>query len=317
MDEKFKIDMHIHSTFSDGTYTPEEIVDLAIKENLDLIALTDHNTIGGCKYFVSYAAKKNVNALCGIEISTTYKNEEIHLLAYFSSKTNFDLPEYKKLKDFFNLYQTHKKKQLTQIINNLKEDYPELSPDEFFDFALNLKRNSNLNRVHIANYLQEKKIVKSVDEAFGNLLSKQSKYYVENETIDLFEAIELVDKFDGLPVIAHPAQYKLSQEKLSKMLYEASLCCDTLGIEIFHFDCEKLDIIRFFNMGTSLQNILNFKSESSKKKIVFTAGSDFHGKNKINILGKPYNYELDGLVKEIYEKTCAEFVNFAKNKFNF
>ena len=74
--------------------------------------------------------------------------------------------------------------------------------------------------MHIANYLQEKKIIKSVDEAFDNLLSKQSKYYVENETIDLFEAIELVDKFGGLPVIAHPAQYKFSQEKLSKMFHQ-------------------------------------------------------------------------------------------------
>ena len=86
MNKDFKIDMHMHSTFSDGTYTPEEIVDLAIKENLDLIVLTDHNTINGCKRFVSYAAKKNVNVLCGIEISTTYKNEEIHLLAAYKKK---------------------------------------------------------------------------------------------------------------------------------------------------------------------------------------------------------------------------------------
>lgn len=310
MDKIYKIDLHAHSVFSDGTSTPQEIVDMAINQGLDLIALTDHNTISGCKSFSDYAAKKGAAALCGIEISTTYLAKEIHLLGYFAPNTDFSLSEFKELTDFFDRYQVNKKNQLTKIIENLAQDFNNLSVSDFFAFVSTLKKNNNLNRVHIANYLQEKGIVSSVKEAFDNYLYEGSKYYVENEVINLFDAIKLIEKYNGVPVIAHPMQYKLEHSQLEEMFSKAISSCQVLGIEAFHYECSKKDSLYLLTLANTIIGSI------PGKKVIFTMGSDYHGQNKENTFGKPYSYELDDLISSAHKKYLQETVEFINNKFN-
>lgn len=300
------IDTHIHSTYSDGTLTPEEIVKEAKEKKIDLIALTDHNTLNGDAEFAQYANKYNQNAIAGIEISTIYKKEEVHLLAYFPINSNFFYSQYDKLNELNNNYKYGKKGQLEEMIENIGKDY-DVSVKEFYEFIKTIKSDENFNRVHIANYLMHKNITKSVQESFDIFLDEKSKYYVVKPQTKLLDAVKIVVESGGFPTIAHLEQYNLNDNEIKEMLTDVSKITNEFGVELFHYDHAKSDIQRFLTICKDIESKTNLK-------IIYTAGSDCHGKNKPNEIGKPYEKELDIEDEALYENVSNNFIKFLKEK---
>lgn len=301
------IDMHIHSIYSDGTYTPEEIVKIAKEKKLDLIALTDHNALIGLSNFRDACEKYGQKALAGIEISTVYNGEEIHLIGYFPVNSNFHYAQYDVLNETNKRYHDSKIMQLEAIVEKLSKDFP-VSVEEFRRFLLDLKDNDNINRVHISNYLMHKGIVGDVHEGFKKYLNKESKYYVEREQTKLLDALKIATDAGGFATIAHIGQYHLTDDEVKKMLEDISKITDEIGVELFHYDHNDTQIERLLKITKDIEN-------KTSMKVIFTAGSDCHGLNKPNEIGKPYEDKLSDEHMKLYKDVSDNFVSFVANRY--
>lgn len=256
------IDLHVHSTYSDGTCTPKELVELALKIGLSAIALTDHDSVAGIKMMKMLCADYPINFIPGIELSTAFKHPnrtketEVHILGYYIDENNVDflsyLEQYVKTRDERNekivaLLQEH---GLSISMKDLKAVY----------------KNCVLTRAHIARYLYDTSQVKSINQAFSTYLSDGAKCYVARQKISAMEAIRLIHDANGIAVLAHPPLYKLSRNELNEMV--AILSDNGLdGIEAFYST--------YHNDQTS-----HMKQLARDNHLICTGGSDFHGSNK-------------------------------------
>ena len=163
-----KCDMHNHSIFSDGTFTPEKLVEIAKESNLSAIALTDHNTILGLDRFLNAPNSSNIHLVGGIEFSTDYKGTELHILGLFIPKEFYSEIEEKVKNEL-------KKKEQSNInlVNNLIKKGFNLT----YEDIKNTTPNGNINRAVIANYMMHKGYVKSVSEAFEKYLNPSNGLY--------------------------------------------------------------------------------------------------------------------------------------------
>jgi len=260
------IDLHTHSTASDGTLSPEELVYLAKKEKLQALALTDHDTIDGLKPAYKTAKEVDLPFLCGIEISIKFEGPgHFHLLGYFLEpkipKINEVLLKLKKAREERN-------KKMIEKLNNLGI---RITLEELKKIA-----QGEIGRPHIANLLVKKGIVKSFEEAFQKYLKKGAPAYVPKALLLPEEAIKLILEAKGVPVLAHPVTLKLNLLELKnyiKKLKDFGL----MGIEVFYPE-HTTDFTKF---------LMEFAKELG---LLLTGGSDFHGKNKPDIkLGKGLN----------------------------
>lgn len=263
---KTYIDLHIHSTASDGTFSPKEIVNTALKiagnENPLVIALTDHDTVAGIKEFQKAASKhkKQLTAIPGIEISTNYHGIEIHILGY-----NIN-PENKTLLEQLKLYRESRDGRNEKIIEKLKVQGFDLSIDELTP----AKPGESVGRPHIAKLMMKKKYVFSVQEAFDKYLAEGRSCYVERLMPTPQEAISLIKNSGGIPVLAHLMLYKKlnasQKENLVHELKEDGL----IGIETY------------YSTYTPVEQ-LYVSSLAKQWGLSETGGTDFHGQNKPQI----------------------------------
>ena len=227
---KTYIDLHIHSTASDGTFSPTEIVNkalkLAEKDSPVVIALTDHDTVAGIDEFQKAAAKHKdrLTAISGLEISTDYHGVEIHVLGY-----NIDIHN-KELLDRLAVCRESRDGRNEKIIQKLQEQGFKISMDEIKPD----KPGETIARPHIAKLLMKKKYVSSVQEAFDKYLAEGRCCYVERIMPTPEEAIHLIKNSGGIPVLAHLMLYKKldssQKEALVRELKEAGL----IGIETYY-----------------------------------------------------------------------------------
>lgn len=252
-------DLHTHSVFSDGTFTPSEIIVEAEKLGLCAVALCDHNTLSGVEEFVSAAKGKNVKAVAGIEFSSEYKNREIHILGLFVPEDKFG-----EIGDFVKVYKDRKEKSETELIDALLERGYKLDKEKIFEFA----PNRNVNRVHIAKELIYNGYVSSINDAFELLLSKKRGLYVPPKMLEAKDVIKKIKSVGAIPVIAHPLK-EFNAFELDEFLSEAK-DWGLAGMECFHSEfteemtktaCELADKFRLLKSG----------------------GSDFHGEVKPGI----------------------------------
>lgn len=263
---KTYIDLHIHSTASDGTFSPTEIINDALKlagdKNPVVIALTDHDTVAGTEEFKKAAAKykEHLTAISGIEISTDYHGVEIHILGYNIDTSNTTLLErlatFRKSRDGRN----------EKIIEKLQEQGFKVSMDEINPD----KPEETIARPHIAKLLMKKKYVSSVQEAFDKYLAEGRCCYVERIMPTPQEAIKLIKNSGGIPVLAHLMLYKKldssQKETMVRELKEAGL----IGIETY------------YNTYTPVEQ--EYVSGLAKQwGLIETGGTDFHGQNKPHI----------------------------------
>ena len=264
---KTYIDLHIHSTASDGTLTPTEIVQTALKSTKSekdpiVIALTDHDTVAGVSEFLKEAKKnkERVTAIPGVEISTNYHGVEIHILVY-----NVD-PENKELLEQLKICRESRDGRNEKIIARLQAEGFQITMEDIKPED----PNETIARPHIAKQLMKKKYVSSVKEAFDKYLAEGRSCYVERIMPTPQEAIALIRNSGGIPVLAHLMYYKklnaAEKEVLVSELKEAGL----EGIEAY------------YNTYTPVEE--EYVSSLAKQNaLLLTGGTDFHGQNKPHI----------------------------------
>lgn len=260
------IDLHTHSTASDGTFSPEELVYLAKKEKLQALALTDHDTVDGLKSAYQTAKEVNLPFLCGVEISVKFEGPgHFHLLGYFLK------PEISEIDETLQRLKKAREERNKKMIEKLNMLGIEITLDELREIA-----QGEIGRPHMATLLVKKGVVKSFDEAFEKYLKKGALAYVPKALLTPEEAIKLILQAKGAPVLAHPITLKLDYLKLKnylKSLKDVGL----IGIETFYPEHNP----EFTKFLIDCAKELNF---------LITGGSDFHGKNKPDIkLGRGLN----------------------------
>lgn len=258
------IDLHVHSTASDGTLSPSEVVDHAVSLSLSAFALTDHDTVKGisaAKERASYykAIGTPIEVYSGVEISAGYKEKDIHILGLFVDEHN-ELLNQSLENALANRNQRNDKiieRFATLGVCITKEELLEDAPD------------SVITRAHFARVLYKRGITTSIQEAFEKYLSDTAPCYVPREYMTPEQAIGLILKANGVPILAHPLLYHLPQEELYeliKRLKNAGL----KGLEVYYSS----------NRG---QDEVNLKALASHFNLVASGGSDFHGNVKPQI----------------------------------
>ncbi|HEX6981655.1 MAG TPA: PHP domain-containing protein [Balneolaceae bacterium] len=243
-----KADLHIHTVASDGRMKPEDVVAYALRHKLDIISITDHDTIKGYRKAKDAAAKTDLELIPGVEITARFSQRECHLLAYC-----FD-PDHESIALLLKNHYHARIKRAKWIIKQLSKKGLDVSIDEVRAEA----GAGNVGRPHIAAVLVEKGYVASFKEAFIRYLSDQQLGVIYSEYHNHYEVIEAVKEASGAVVIAHPGNL-YSEEEL-KMLTDAGVD----GIETIHPS---------HNYETQ-KRIENFAAEHN---LLMTGGSDFHG----------------------------------------
>lgn len=247
------IDLHSHSTHSDGTKTPSELLNLAKNSNITIYAITDHDDIEGSKRLVA-TPHDGITVYSGVELNAKVDKGQMHILGY-----NIDLSN-KELNDKLKELKENSKHNIMLYVNQLKEDYNIELPKEDIDKILN--REGNIGRPLLALLLIKYGYVESVSEAFDKYLGdekvRQHKMWITKE-----ECIKLINNAGGVAVLAHPFTLKLTNEELKEEL-KYLISIGLKGIEIIH------------SKSTDEQREY-YKELAKDFNLITTGGTDYHG----------------------------------------
>lgn len=244
---KVEVDLHIHSSFSDGKYSIEKVIQLAADKNLKIISITDHDTIDGVELANQISEKYGIKNISGVEVSSEIDGQEIHILGYFIDINNPDL------KYYLQQFKTERLNRAERILSNLKKLGVHLTIEEVLQFS----ESKPITRPHIAFAMIKKKIVSSYYEAFQKYLGDNSKAYEKKMHSSPKVVVDLIHSCGGIAFLAHP--YNLSDGKLQDIIKSG-----IDGIEIFHPTIKK-----------SRQEFLH--KICIANSLLESGGSDFHG----------------------------------------
>jgi len=249
------IDLHCHSTASDGTLPPAQVVRLAVESGLSALALTDHDTIAGVAEAAAEAARFNLDFLPGIEISCEYPHPgTMHLLGYGVN------PASPVLRDLTTTLLAGRDNRNPKIIARLNELGVAITMEE-------VRQESGgtvMGRPHIAAILKRKGYVTSVKQAFDKYLAPGGLAYFDKERLTAKAAIAMVIECGGLPVLAHPVQLRTSNDAELERVIKDLIDVGLAGIEVIHSDHDDV-LVTKYNQLAERYNLLK------------TGGSDFHG----------------------------------------
>lgn len=251
-----QIDLHVHSTKSDGTYTPTELVNYAVEKGLTAFALTDHDTVDGIEEALDSAKDKAITIIPGIEYSTEYLNRDVHIVGLF---IDYKTPAFLEYLARFQQSRTDRNYKLCANLQGANIDITYEALLEMFPAAV-------ITRAHYAKYLLTKGYVKSMKEAFDRYLGDHTPYFVQREKITPQEVIEVTLKAGGVPILAHPTLYKLGKEQL-----------DILVSTLVEYGLKGIECI--YSTYTP-QEERQIKALAAKYNLLPSGGSDFHGTNK-------------------------------------
>ena len=253
-------DLHTHSTCSDGTLTPTELVKLALEKELSAVALTDHNTVAGLPEFLEAARGTELEAVPGIEFSVDYGDIELHILGLFVKPEHYG-PITERVEDMLR----RKEQSNIDLVKNLEQAGIFLSYEDIKAATT----TGQVNRALIAAEMLRKGYVSSIQEAFSKYLKQSHGYYNPPKRPDAFETIRFIRSLGAVSVWAHPFLNLKTEEAIREFLPEA--CKAGLqGMEVFYpkFDENQTAL--------ALQLVKEFGLQPS-------GGSDFHGENKPDI----------------------------------
>lgn len=251
------IDLHTHSTFSDGTFTPLQLVKYAEEKGLKAFALTDHDTTEGVKEAKSI--ETNVEVISGVEISTRYDKKEIHIVGLYVNENDADLN--KQLKYY-------REKRVTRNFEIL-EKLNSLGVNITIDDVKESCTGDVISRAHIAKALVSKGFVGSYTEAFDRYLGDNKCAYVPRETLNYEESMELITKAGGVPVLAHPLLYKMSDTNLENMM-----------VKLRQKGLKAVEVYYSTHSNSDTQHIM---AMANRVGLIYSGGSDFHGATKPKI----------------------------------
>lgn len=247
------IDLHVHTTASDGQYTPAQIIEKASEKNIKVIAITDHDSFAGVNEAMTAGEKLGVKVIPGIELNISFPTGEFHLLGLGINNPS------DSLKCIVENVIKYRNERNQAIISKMNEDGVQITLDELLtDFP-----NTVIGRPHFAAELVKHGVVKTRQQAFDQYLGRGRKWYTPRICTNLDEAIVAIRESGGVPVVAHPMSLYLSWGKLPDMLKD---CYDkgVAGIEAFHPGARVTECLRLEELGRKIGFII-------------TAGSDFHG----------------------------------------
>ncbi|BCJ93478.1 phosphatase [Anaerocolumna cellulosilytica] len=258
------IDLHVHSSASDGTLSPAKVVRLASEKQLAAIALTDHDTLAG----IPEANKESdilkeegtfIQIIPGTEISVSYRKKDIHILGLFVD-TNSG-----QLYDSLEQARIRREERNHKMTANLRTAGIDITVDKLKE----AEGDAVLTRAHFAKYMVEHGYVKTNQDAFTKYLHDDSPYYVPREYLSPEEAISLIHSAGGLAVIAHPLLYKFTLPEVEAMV-----------AYLKDYGLDGVETIYSANTGFDEGHIRRI---ANKYDLAMTGGSDFHGKNKPDI----------------------------------
>ena len=253
------VDLHVHSTESDGTLTPEDLVAEAKKAELAAFALTDHDTCQGVGKAMPLAASAGIELIPGIELSTDYHGKEVHIVGLYIDIENEQLlkktAEYRKCRSERNalMVEALQKEGLSITMEELVAENPDCV----------------ITRANIARFLYEHGQIKSVREAFDRYIGDHCKCYVGRLKVASTDAVRLIKEAGGTAILAHPLLYGLSNTNLQKMIDELK----PVGLDGLEA------IYSTYTTGEEQQ----MKRLARENGLLFSGGSDFHGSNNQDI----------------------------------
>lgn len=257
-------DLHLHTFFSDGTYSPEELVGHATRYGFAALALTDHDTVEGCDRMAVACDQAGIEFLPATELTAELRGFELHLLGYEIDSTH------PRLLDELDRFQTVRQNRIREMVERLNRLDVPLKAEAVFAIA----NCRSPGRPHVGRALVQAGICATLDEAFERFLKRHRPAWVPKCKISAFDAITLIHEAGGVAVLAHPGLNRT--DDVIPELVEAGMD----GLECFHTKHSTATIEHYFNLA-------------EQHDLIVTGGSDCHGMNK----GQP----LIGGIKLPYE----------------
>lgn len=250
-DKMAKADLHVHTTASDGEYSPEKIASLSFEKGLSAVAITDHDTIKGVPAALNAVKGLDIKVIPGIEISAVYDPGTLHMLGYF--------PEYPDtLEDDLENVQKGRLNRFPKII----EKFNCLGFDISIDDVMQIAGDAQIGRPHIAKALIKKGYATEFNEVFDKWLGKGKPCYVEKEKLTWEEAINLIKRHNGISVLAHPFTLELDELSLKELVGNMK-SAGLSGIEVYYPE-------------HTTDRIKLYRKIANEMGLIITGGTDFH-----------------------------------------
>ncbi len=257
------IDLHTHSTASDGTEAPAVVVARAVAAGLDVVALTDHDTTLGWVEATAAARSHGITFVPGIEVSCSRRWQSIHLLAYLPD------PQHPALVSELARARDSRGTRLDRMVEKMAADG---IPVTLEAVRAEVEQGATVGRPHIADALVRAGVVEHRDEAFARWLGNDSPYYVAHYAPDPVHAVRVVRAAGGVPVIAHPWSGTRGRV-VSDALVEELAAAGLAGLEVHHRDHDEDAVRHLADLAAALD-------------LLATGSSDYHGEGKLNRLGE-------------------------------
>ncbi len=253
-----KVDLHMHTKYSDGVYSPEQLISKVKDAGIDLISITDHDTVDGIAEGIEIGKNHGIEVISGLEISSDIRDREVHILGYFIDPNNYELGEYLK---FFRAERIKRAARITEKLNALGLD---LKLDDVMEVA----KNSAVGRPHIAKALVNKGLVSNYFEAFSKYIGNNCPAYERKVHVSPRSAFKIISDAGGLSFIAHPGNLP-----------------DTIMIELIEAGLDGIEVVHPSHLPYQVKHYRGIVNEYF---LLESGGSDFHGgdRNDYVNLGK-------------------------------
>ena len=269
-------DMHVHTQESDGTFSPEKVVEYSKAKGLHAIAITDHDCCSAIAPAIAAARDLDLEIIPGVELSAEVDEQDVHILGYFIDWQNKAF-----LKELEYIVHV-RRERAKEILKRLRKVNVDITEKELFE----LSNSGCVGRLHIAQLLFKKGYVSSISQAFKNYIGDQSPCYVKKFKLTPREAVSMIKDVGGIPVLAHPKTINTKNKRLAEVI--KGFADDGIeGIEVYHIE-------------PTANDVKEFEKLANKFDLLMTGGSDCHGLGKKEILiGKvKIPYELIEKMKE-------------------
>lgn len=282
---EFRADLHCHTTCSDGTVSPSDIIQLACDLGLQGLSITDHDTIAAYQEAMPIAQAKNFPLISGIELSATHHQTSVHILAYSFSLTSATIQE------FCQRHQQRREERNQRILHLLDTHGMPLSMEDFPQDLFSSPATHSIGRPHIALAMMKKGYISSIQQAFHQYIGEGKPCYVPNTAFSIEETLEVIHRAKGLAVIAHP--HLIEEVGIVRDLLEMNFD----GIEGYYARFPASVHERWLKIG-------------GRKGWIVTGGSDFHGSIKPNIpLGSSWvNAEIFATLQKHFQNSQGSLI---------
>jgi 3',5'-nucleoside bisphosphate phosphatase len=244
-----KADLHTHTYYSDGRFSPAALVELAKRSGLNIISVTDHDNVDGIDEAAEAGKNLGIEVIPGVELSSEHKGREVHVLGYFVDRKSQNLLEH------LNSFRQLRKKRAEKIVEKLNTLNVPLTMNKVLE---QVRGNASIGRPHVAYAMVENKLISNYYEAFSKYLGDYKPAYEKKPNISTQEAIKLISDAGGLSFIAHPG----------KTVREDIL------IEIIEFGIDGVEVI---HPSHTAEDVRYFRGIASQYFLLESGGSDFHG----------------------------------------